>query len=76
VADKIPPSVHFTPVLGRRPSCSICFLVDLSLLHKLRLLFIGYSLQLFAGSPELENIFEGEYTAKGILLVTQCCIIM
>ena len=52
VGDIIPPGVHFTPLLGRRPSFSICFLVYLSLLHKFRAQGIGFGLCIVAGSPE------------------------
>jgi len=52
VADIIPPGVDFAPLLGRRPSFSICFLVDLSLLHEFRSQGIGFGLCLFASSPE------------------------
>jgi hypothetical protein len=50
--DIIPPGIHFSPHLKRRPSFSICFLVYLSLLHELRSQWIGCGLRLFAGSPE------------------------
>jgi len=52
VAKIIPPGVHFAPLLGRRPSFSICFLVYLSLLHEFRSQGIGYGLRRFASSPE------------------------
>jgi hypothetical protein len=52
VADIILPGVHFAPLLRLRPRISICFLVYLSLLHEFRSQGIGFSLRLFAGSPE------------------------
>ena len=52
VADIFSPGVHVAPLLGRRPSFSICFLVYLSLLHEFRSQGIGFGLRLFAGSPE------------------------
>jgi hypothetical protein len=51
-ADVIPPSVHLAPLLGQRPSFSICFLIYPSLLHEFRSQGIGFGLHLFAGSPE------------------------
>jgi hypothetical protein len=52
VADIIPPGVHFTPLLGQRPSFSICCLNYLSLLHEFRSQGIGFGLRLSAGAPE------------------------
>jgi hypothetical protein len=52
VADIIPPGIHFAPLLGWRPSFSICFLGSLSLLHEFRSQGIGFGLRFFAGSPE------------------------
>jgi hypothetical protein len=52
VADIIPPGVHLAPLLRRRPSFSICFLVDLSLLHEVHSQGFGFGLRLFDGSPE------------------------
>jgi len=52
MADIIPPGVHFSTLLGWRPSSSICFLIYLSLLHKLHAQGMGCSLRLSAGSPE------------------------
>jgi len=52
VADMIAPGIHFAPLLGRRPSFSICFLVYLSLLHEFHSQGTGFGLRLFAGSPE------------------------
>ena len=49
VAEIIPPGVPFAPLLGQRPSFSICFLVYLSLLHEFRSQGIGFGLRLFAG---------------------------
>jgi len=76
VADILPPGIHFAPRLGRRPSFSIGFLVYLSLLHPFGSQRTGFGLRLFAGSPELENIFEGVKTMQGVLHVAQYCIIM
>jgi hypothetical protein len=76
VADIIPPGVHFAPLLGWRPSFSICFLVYLSLLHKFCSQGIGFGLRLFAGSPKQENIFGGLKTMQGFLNVDQSCIIV
>jgi len=52
VADIIPPGVYFAPLLRRRPSFSICFLVYSSLLQEFRSQGIAFGLRLFAGSPE------------------------
>ena len=52
VAEIIPPGVHLALLLGCRPYFSICFVIYLSLLHKLRSQGIGFGLGLFAGSPE------------------------
>jgi hypothetical protein len=52
MADLISPGVLFAPLLGRRPSFSICFLVYHSLLHEFRSQGIVFGLRLFAGSPE------------------------
>jgi len=52
VADIVPPGVHFAPLLRRRPSFSICFLVYLSLLHEFHSQGIGFGPRLLAGSPE------------------------
>jgi hypothetical protein len=52
MADIIRPGVHFAPLLGRRASFSICFLVYLLLLHVFRSQGIGYGFRLFGGSPE------------------------
>jgi hypothetical protein len=52
VADIIPPGFDFAPLLGRRPSFSIWFLVYLSLLHEFCSQGIGFGILLFAGSPE------------------------
>jgi hypothetical protein len=52
VADIFPPGVDFAPLLGRCPSCSICFLVYLLLLLKLRSQGIGFGLRLLVGSAE------------------------
>jgi hypothetical protein len=52
LADIMPPEDHFAPLLGRRPTISVCFLVHRSLLHKFRSQRIGSSLRLFAGSPK------------------------
>ena len=49
VADIIRPGVHFMPLLGLRPSFSICFLFYLSLLHEFHSQGIGFGLRLFAG---------------------------
>jgi hypothetical protein len=74
VADRIPPGVHPASRLGQRPRISICLLVYLSLLREFRSQGISFSLGLFAGSPEKENIFEGVKTTQGILHVAQYCI--
>jgi hypothetical protein len=76
MGDIIPPGVHLAPLVGRRPSFSIHFLVCLSLLHEFRSLGIGFGLRLVAGYPEQENIFEGLKMTQGILRVAQCFIIM
>ena len=47
-----PPGVHCAPLLGRRPSFSICFLIYHLLLHKVCSQGIGFGLPLFADSPE------------------------
>jgi hypothetical protein len=52
MADIIPPGVHFSPLLRRRPSFNICFLVYLSLHHELCSQCICFGLALFAGLPE------------------------
>jgi len=52
VADIIPSGDQFAPLIGRRPSFSICFLVDLSLPHEYRSQGLRLGLRLFAGSPE------------------------
>jgi hypothetical protein len=76
VADIIPPGVDFAPLLGQHSNFSISFLVLLSLLHKLHSQGIVFGLQLLAGSPEKENIFEGVKAMQGIHQVVQCRIIM
>jgi len=76
MADIVAPGVPFAPHLGQHPSISICFLVYLLLLHKVRCEGIGSGLRLFAGSPKLENIFEGVRMMHGVLHVAQCCIIV
>jgi len=47
-----PPGVNFAPLLGRRPTFSICFLVYFSLLHEFHSQGIGFGPRLFAGTPE------------------------
>jgi hypothetical protein len=55
VADMILPGVHFSPLLGRRPSFSICFLVYLSLLLEFRPQGIGFVLRLLPARPSKET---------------------
>jgi len=50
--DMTTPGVHFVPVLRRRPSSSICFLIYISPLHELCSQGIGFGIRLLAGSPE------------------------
>jgi hypothetical protein len=52
VSDTIPAGVHFAPLLGRRPSFSICFLIYLSRLKEFCSQGIGFGLCFFAGSPK------------------------
>jgi hypothetical protein len=52
MADIIPPGFNFAPLLGRRPSVSIWFLIYHSLLHEFRSQGIGFGLHFFAGLPE------------------------
>jgi hypothetical protein len=52
VADIFPLGVHIVPLLGQRPSFSICFLVYLSLLYEFPSQGIGFGLNLVAGLPE------------------------
>jgi len=52
VAVIIPPGIYFAPLLGRRPSFGICFLVYLSLLHEFHSQGIGFGLHLFASLPK------------------------
>jgi len=73
VAEVILPGYHYTPHVGRNPRFSMCFLVYLSLLHNFLSQGIGFSLWIFASSPELENIFEGVKKAQHVLHVAQCC---
>jgi hypothetical protein len=48
VADITPLYIHFAQLLGRCPSFNICFLVNLSPLHKCRSQGIGFGLRRFA----------------------------
>ena len=51
VADRLPPDVHFTLLVGRHPSFSIGFLLYISVLHEFCSQGVGFGLPLFAGSP-------------------------
>ena len=51
VADIIPPGMHFALLLGRRPSFSIYFLVNLSLLHEFRSQDIALALVFLPARP-------------------------
>jgi hypothetical protein len=58
VADLITPGVQFVPLLAQCPSCSVCFLVYLSLVLDLSSQANGFGLRLFAALPQEESIFE------------------
>jgi len=76
VADLISLGVDFVPLLGWRPSVSICFLGNLSLLHVFHAQSVGFGFSLFAGSPKYDHIFDAVTTMQGILHVAQCCNIV
>ena len=52
VADIIPPGVRFVPLLRRRPSVSICFLIYLLLLQEFCSQGIGFGCHIVSGLHE------------------------
>jgi len=76
MADMIPRGDRFRPHLGRRQSCSICFLIYLLLLCEFSSQGISFGLPLFVGAAEYKNICECVRMTQGVLHVAQCCIIV
>jgi hypothetical protein len=74
VADLSLPDMHCAPLVGLRPSYSMCFLIDLLLLHEVRYERIGYDFRRFDGSPESVNFCESVSSMEGVILVAQCWI--
>jgi hypothetical protein len=75
VVDIIARDIHFAPLLGLHPDVSVCFLVYVSMIHDFRSQGSGFGFHSFAGSAEYENMIESVKTTRGILHVTQWCII-
>jgi len=52
MSDIIPLGVHFALLPGRHSIFSICFVVDLVILHEFGSHGIGFALDIVAGSPK------------------------